>query len=116
DPIRTWHKGRVVLLGDAAHPPLQSFAQGACMAIEDGLCLAEWIRATGGDFAVAFQKFQGTRLVRTARLHLESRQLWEFYHLEGIGREVRNQTIAGWDTEYLFNCLAWLYDGFSFDS
>ncbi len=40
DPIRHWHKGRVVLLGDAAHPTLQSLAQGACMAIEDGLCLA----------------------------------------------------------------------------
>jgi salicylate hydroxylase len=38
DPIRHWHKGRIVLLGDAAHPPLQSLAQGACMAIEDGLC------------------------------------------------------------------------------
>jgi 3-hydroxybenzoate 6-monooxygenase len=32
DPIRHWHKGRVVLLGDAAHPTLQSLAQGACMA------------------------------------------------------------------------------------
>src|SRR5262249_32723946 len=36
DPIRQWHKGRVVLLGDAAHPTLQSLAQGAGMAIEDG--------------------------------------------------------------------------------
>ena len=40
--IRHWHKGRVVLLGDAAHPTLQSLAQGACMAIEDGLCLADY--------------------------------------------------------------------------
>jgi hypothetical protein len=30
DPIRHWHKGRAVLLGDAAHPTLQSLAQGAC--------------------------------------------------------------------------------------
>ena len=37
DPIRHWHKGRVALIGDAAHPTLQSLAQGACMAIEDGL-------------------------------------------------------------------------------
>jgi salicylate hydroxylase len=116
DPVRTWHKGRVVLLGDAAHPPLQSFAQGACMAIEDGLCVAEWLFAMDGDFAAAFQKFQAARLLRTARLQLESRQLWEFYHLGGIAREVRNQTIANWDAEYLFNCLAWLYDGFSFDT
>ncbi len=39
DPVRHWHQGRIVLLGDAAHAPLQSLAQGACMAIEDGLCL-----------------------------------------------------------------------------
>ncbi len=36
DPIRHWSRGRVTLLGDAAHPTLQTLAQGACMAIEDG--------------------------------------------------------------------------------
>jgi hypothetical protein len=30
--VRHWHKGRIVLLGDAAHASLQSLAQGACMA------------------------------------------------------------------------------------
>jgi salicylate hydroxylase len=49
DPIRHWHKERVVLLGDAAHPTLQSLAQGACMAIEDGLCLADCVAAANGD-------------------------------------------------------------------
>ena len=37
DPIRHWSKGRVTLLGDAAHPTLQTLAQGACMAIEDAV-------------------------------------------------------------------------------
>ena len=50
DPVRHWHKGRIVLLGDAAHAPLQSLAQGAGMAIEDGLCLGELIAATGRRF------------------------------------------------------------------
>src|SRR5208282_3980760 len=57
NPVRHWHKGRVVLLGDAAHAPLQTLAQGACMAIEDGLCLAESIHATDRDFAAAFRLF-----------------------------------------------------------
>jgi 3-hydroxybenzoate 6-monooxygenase len=48
DPIRHWHRGRVVLLGDAAHPTLQSLAQGACMAIEDGLRLADCLVAADG--------------------------------------------------------------------
>src|SRR5690606_34482999 len=40
DPVDTWVHGRIVLLGDAAHPPLQYMAQGAIMAIEDGWVLA----------------------------------------------------------------------------
>jgi len=111
-PARHWHKGRIVLLGDAAHAPLQSLAQGACMAIEDGLCLAELIHAANGDFADAFRRFEAARLLRTARVQLESRALWDFYHLdEGIARDVRNATVADWDEAHMFDCLAWLYDG-----
>ena len=113
DPVRRWHKGRIVLLGDAAHAPLQSLAQGAGMAIEDGLCLGELIAAAGGDFAAAFRRFEAARLLRTARVQLASRTLWEFYHLdEGVARDVRNATIADWDEAHLFDCLSWLYDGF----
>lgn len=113
-PVRHWHKGRVVLLGDAAHPPLQSLAQGACMAIEDGFCLGELIGATDGDFRAAFRRFEAARLLRTARVQLESRSLWDFYHLdEGIARDVRNATVADWDEAHLYECLSWLYDGAS---
>ncbi len=111
DPIRHWHKGRVVLLGDAAHAPLQSLAQGAGMAIEDGLCLAEAIHAADTDYQIAFARFEAARLLRTARVQLESRALWQFYHCDGIERDVRNATVAGWDEAHLLDCLAWLYDG-----
>ena len=111
DPVRHWHKGRIVLLGDAAHAPLQSLAQGAGMAIEDGLCLAETIHAAGVDYPSAFARFETARLLRTARVQLESRALWDFYHCDGIEREVRNATVAGWDEAHMFDCLAWLYGG-----
>src|SRR5262249_15467517 len=111
-PVRHWHRGRIVLLGDAAHAPLQSLAQGACMAIEDGFFLAETIAAAGDDFAAAFRRFETIRLTRTARVQLESRSMWNsFLHVEGIERDVRNATVAGWDEAHLFDCLAWLYDG-----
>ena len=114
NPVRHWHKGRVVLLGDAAHAPLQSLAQGAGMAIEDGLCLGELIEAAGGDFTAAFRRFEAARLLRTARVQLESRSIWEFYHLDDdVAREVRNATVAEWDEAHLFDCLSWLYDGAS---
>jgi 2-polyprenyl-6-methoxyphenol hydroxylase-like FAD-dependent oxidoreductase len=111
DPIRHWHKGRAVLLGDAAHPTLQSLAQGACMAIEDGVCLAQLIDAAGGDFEAAFRQYETARVVRTARVQLDSRALWEFYHAAGIARDVRALTVADWTQAHLFDCLAWLYDG-----
>ena len=113
NPVRHWHKGRIVLLGDAAHAPLQSLAQGAGMAIEDGLCLAELIDAADDDFSAAFRRFEAARLLRTARVQLESRALWDsFLHLdEGIERDVRNATVAAWDEAHMFDCLSWLYDG-----
>jgi salicylate hydroxylase len=111
-PVRHWHKGRVVLLGDAAHAPLQSLAQGACMAIEDGVCLAAAIHGADNDFAAAFRRYEMQRLTRTARVQLESRVLWEtFLHVEGVAREVRSATVANWDETHVFDCLAWLYDG-----
>jgi salicylate hydroxylase len=111
DPIRNWSRGRVTLLGDAAHPVLQSFAQGACMAIEDGVVLAELVARADGDVAAAFERYQRTRLLRTARLALESRAIWSFYHAEGIARDVRNDSCARWKDDDVFRCLAWLYDG-----
>ena len=111
-PIRHWHKGRVLMIGDAAHAPLQSLAQGACMAIEDGFCLAESIHAADGDFAAAFPRFQALRLKRTTRVQLESRAIWdEVLHPEGAARMARNATVAAWDEAHMVNCLAWLYDG-----
>jgi salicylate hydroxylase len=113
EPIRHWHKGRVGLLGDAAHPTLQSLAQGACMAIEDGLCLAQLIDAAAGDFEQAFGRFAAARHVRTARVTLESRYLWEVYHADGIAREVYFQTLRERSEADMLQCVAWLYDGFA---
>ena len=45
DPIDNWVHGRVALLGDAAHPPLQYMAQGAIMAMRTAGCEAGTSRA-----------------------------------------------------------------------
>ncbi len=113
DPVRRWHGGRVVLIGDSAHPTLQSLAQGASMAIEDGQCLADCIAAADGDFDAAFRRFERARVVRTARVTLESRHVWELYHADGIAREVNWQMFGERSEADLHQCLAWLYDGFA---
>jgi salicylate hydroxylase len=111
DPVRHWSEGRVTILGDAAHPALQTFAQGACMAIEDSVCLATCI-AQHKDFAVAFRAYEKARLVRTARVQLEGRSMWEGYHADGIARDVWLATFRR-DERAICECLAWLYDGFA---
>jgi len=113
DPVRQWHKGRVVLLGDAAHPTLQSLAQGACMAIEDGVCLADCMTAARGNHETAFRRYEQARVVRTARVTLESRHMWEVYHADGIARDVYWQALGERSEADVFQCLGWLYDGFA---
>ena len=109
DPVRHWSQGRVTILGDAAHPALQTFAQGACMAIEDAVTLASCV-GQDRDFAAAFRAYEKARLVRTARVQLEGRSMWEGYHADGIARDVWLQTFAR-DERAICECLAWLYDG-----
>lgn len=110
DPIRHWAKGRVTLLGDSAHATLQSLAQGAGMAIEDAVYLAALLDAANGDIASAFLQFQQDRVVRTSRVQLESRVLWDAYHAEGgIERDVRRQQYQERTAEDYYRCLAWLW-------
>jgi len=112
NPVRHWHRGRVLLIGDAAHAPLQSLAQGACMAIEDGLCLAELIHLSGEDFSSAFRQFEALRVTQTARVQFESRAVWDWVlHLGDVARDVRDATVSVWDEAHMFKCLPWLYDG-----
>ena len=114
DPIRHWSKGRVTLLGDAAHPTLQSLAQGACMAIEDAVCLAELLDgASGNQVEAAFTRYVNARYLRTARVQYESRYYWDnWYHVGGLEREVMRETWERKSEQDMFDCVAWLYDGF----
>lgn len=109
DPIGQWTFGRVTLLGDAAHPMLQYLAQGACMALEDAVTLGEALRARGGDIGQAFDLYQRSRIVRTARVVLMAREMGRIYHAKGIERLVRNELWQGRSAERFYDALEWLY-------
>jgi salicylate hydroxylase len=66
-PMTAWTKGRVTLLGDACHPMLPLLAQGAVMALEDGLILARCLKAYAHDAATALRRYEAARRERTAR-------------------------------------------------
>ena len=112
EPARRWSKGRVTLLGDAAHPTLQYLAQGANMAIEDAVVLAAYGEITGFDWEKTFRHYEDARYKRTARVQIMSRYYGDAYHAAGVVRELRNDILAsGPDAGPNFEGMAWLYGG-----
>jgi 2-polyprenyl-6-methoxyphenol hydroxylase-like FAD-dependent oxidoreductase len=111
EPVKNWSKGRVTLLGDAAHPTLQYLAQGACMAIEDAVVLAEEMDRAAGDHAKAFDAYQDRRYLRTGRVQLTARLYGEFFHAAGASREIRNQFLRERTADEARESMGWLYDG-----
>ena len=84
DPMERWIDGRVALLGDAAHPMLQYFAQGACMALEDAVCLSDMLGAARRSRSGARSSIAGSAFLRTARVQLLSRAIGDhIYHPAG---------------------------------
>ncbi len=74
DPLPEWTRGRVTLLGDAAHPTMPTLAQGANMAIEDGYVLARDLVRHSDGIDTALKAYVTERQPRTAQITLQSRQ------------------------------------------
>ena len=105
NPTERWVDGCVGLLGDAAHPMLQYFAQGACMALEDAVCLADRLNDHPDNTEGALGKYRSERLLRTARVQLQSRELGDHvYHPKGVHALLRNQMMRDMNFEKF-----WLY-------
>jgi salicylate hydroxylase len=111
EPIKEWAKGRVVLLGDAAHPMLQYLAQGAAMATEDAVTLADKVAEQSDDLPAAFAAYVQQRYLRTARVQIMARVYGDFYHAGGPAAELRDQMLGGRTPEDSYEGIAWLYGG-----
>ena len=112
DPILNWTEGRVALLGDAAHPMLQYFAQGACMALEDAVCLSHMFEQHSDNIETALDRYARQRRVRTARVQLDSRLIGEYiYHAAGATAEVRDHIMSSLTPTQWYDKLGWLYGG-----
>ena len=109
DPVSQWTYGRTTLLGDAAHPTTQYLAQGAGMAIEDAVTLREALKAHGNDVHQGFDLYQRSRITRTARIVLASREMGRIYHAKGVERLVRNDLWRGRTPERFYDAMEWLY-------
>jgi len=108
-PASTWSRGRVALIGDAAHAALPYLAQGAAMALEDAVTLCVSIERNG-TLADAFRAYQVLRMPRTERIVRESRKLGNIYHAAGPLRIARNLVLRMTDPGDFLKRLAWVYD------
>ncbi|MFD3328808.1 FAD-dependent monooxygenase [Streptomyces sp. NPDC058701] len=106
-PIDTWVHGRIVLLGDAAHPMLQYLAQGACQALEDAVALGEAL-GRFADPADAFAAYAGQRRQRAALVQTNARRFGEICHLEGMGATLRNALFSTRSSED-FDDMSWVW-------
>lgn len=109
EPIGQWSFGRSTLLGDAAHPTTQYMAQGACMALEDAITLGEALRVHDNALEPAFDRYQRSRVARTARIVLSSREMGRIYHAKGVERLVRNDLWKDRTPERFYDAMEWLY-------
>lgn len=107
-PIDRWTRGRVVLLGDSAHPMLQYMAQGACQALEDAVVFARVFAAHDGDHRVAYPSYEAARIERTAQVQRWSQRMGEIVHFSGVAGTVRDELLRGRSsTDYRY--LEWVY-------
>ena len=105
---------RHAAVGDAAHPTLQSLAQGACMAIEDAVCARRMHRARRRRLCRRVPRLRARPLsahrAGAVRVPLS---LGQFLSRRRHRARSRARRSASARTEHeMFDCLAWLYDGF----
>jgi salicylate hydroxylase/6-hydroxynicotinate 3-monooxygenase len=95
EPLPRWSDGRVVLLGDSAHPMTPYMAQGAATSIEDAAVLARCLQAVqGDDIEGAFRRYEAHRKPRTSVVQaISSANTW----MKG----------GDYDTSWLYGYDAW---------
>jgi FAD-dependent urate hydroxylase len=76
-PLNEWGRGRVTLLGDAAHPMWPGMAQGACQALEDASMLARSMD-DAGDLEDGLRRYEAARVPKATRIVNLSRSLFDY--------------------------------------
>lgn len=107
-PLPRWSKGRVALLGDAAHATLPFLAQGAVMALEDAVVLS---RRMGRGTAIpeALNAYEAQRRPRTVRIQQQSRGMSRIYHADGPLALARNMALRLAGNGFALGRLEWIY-------
>jgi len=106
--LRSWTRGAVTLLGDAAHPMLPFLAQGAAQAIEDAEALGSAF-AAGAPPTAAFAAYERARIVRATKVQTASRRQGRFSHAAFPLAQARDFVMARLGGRGMLERNAWLY-------
>jgi salicylate hydroxylase len=107
-PVAAMGRGRLALLGDAAHPVLPFLAQGGALAIEDAAVLARALDEADG-IPGALRAYERVRLPRVRRVQKAARRNAAAYHAGGLKGFVRDRVIRRLGPERMAARYAWLY-------
>ena len=108
-PVQRMARGRVALLGDAAHPVLPFLAQGGALAIEDAAVLATALADRAEDPAAALARYAGERLARVRRVQQEATRNGIAYHAGPALALARDLILRRRGAERMGERYAWLY-------
>lgn len=110
EPLHTWQRNKVCLLGDAAHATTPNLGQGACQAIEDAYALSLLLRP-GGAVESAFQSYETIRRKKAHAVVNKSRLLGQIAHIEnGLVRHLRDIMMRLIPSSAGNKQLRWLFD------
>ncbi|MFV0280131.1 MAG: FAD-dependent monooxygenase [Rhodoblastus sp.] len=109
--LRSWTRGRVAILGDAAHAMAPFLAQGAAQAIEDADALGLAFAAHPQDEAAALDAYQRARISRANRVQRASRMQGIVYHLAGPSAFLRDKAMGAIGAEGMARASDWIYRG-----
>lgn len=109
-PLKRWTQDRFALIGDAAHPILPFLAQGAVMALEDGIIFADLLSQWRDNIPFALSAYEVARRRRIRRVQRMSQQMGRIYHQRGMNARLRNQAMRALGGKTLMRRYDWLYE------
>lgn len=108
-PLPFWHRERIALLGDAAHPTLPFLAQGAVLALEDAAILARRITEMPDNIPRALTAYAMARRHRATRVVSAAKANGRIYHLDGAMAAARDATLRLTPPRLLMARYDWVY-------